>query len=68
MWLPDWLYESLPYLYVVAGSIFNAGTIYLGLYAPGAPYYLATGSLCTLYGLAIFFRRQSHRRPPAIRR
>lgn len=63
MWLPEKLYESLPYMYVVLGSLFNAGTIYLGLNDPGAPYYLATGTLCTLYGLAVFFRRQTHRRP-----
>jgi hypothetical protein len=64
MWLPEWLYESLPYVYVVSGSLFNAGIIYVGLDAPGADYYLATGMLCTLYGLAVFFRRQTHRRPP----
>ncbi len=64
MWLPERIYESLPYLYVVAGSLFNAGIIYVGLGAPGAPYYLATGTLCTLYGLTVFFRRQTHRRPP----
>jgi len=64
MWLPEWLYESLPYAYVVTGSLFNAGIIYVGLDAPGAAYYLATGALCTLYGLAVFFRRQTHRRPP----
>jgi len=63
MWLPEWIYESLPYLYVVTGSLFNAGIIYVGLDAPGADYYLATGTLCTLYGLAVFFRRQMHRRP-----
>ena len=64
VWLPEKLYESLPYLYVVTGSLFNAGIIYVGLDAPGAAYYLATGTLCSLYGLAVFFRRQVHRRPP----
>lgn len=64
MWLPDRLYESLPYLYVISGSLFNAGIIYVGLDAPGARYYLAAANLCTLYGLAVFFRRQTHRRPP----
>ncbi len=64
MWLPEWIYESLPYSYVVTGSLFNAGIIYVGLDAPGAAYYLATGTLCTLYGLAVFFRRQMRRRPP----
>lgn len=67
MWLPDSVYESLPYVYVVAGSLFNAGTIYVGLDAPGATYYLAIGALCTLYGLAVFFRRQTNRRPPTSR-
>jgi hypothetical protein len=64
MWLPDCLYETLPYSYVVAGYLFNAGTIYLGLNDPSASFYLVTGTLCTLYGLAVFFRRQTHRRPP----
>ena len=64
VWLPGKLYESLPYLYVVTGSLFNAGIIYVGLDAPGAAYYLATGTLCTLYGLAVFYRRQMHRRAP----
>ena len=66
MWLPGRVYESLPYMYVVLGSLFNAGTIYLGLNAPGAAYYLATGTLCTLYGLAVFSRRQLNRRSPTI--
>ena len=64
VWLPERIYEALPYLYVVFGSLFNAGIIYVGLDAPGAAYYLATGTLCTLYGLAVFFRRQMHRRRP----
>lgn len=68
MWLPERLYESLPYAYVVAGSLFNAGTIYLGLNDSTAPFYLATGTLCTLYGLAVFFKRQIYRRPPTDRR
>ena len=33
MWLPDWLYKSLPFLYVIAGSItmthFDAVTGYI---------------------------------------
>ena len=62
MWLSERVYESLPYFYVVLGSLFNAGTIYIGLNASGTPYYLATGTLCTLYALAVFFRRQAHRR------
>ncbi len=64
VWLPEWLYESLPYLYVLTGSLFNAGIIYVGLdVLHGAAYYLATGTLCTLVGLVVFFRRQMRRRP-----
>ncbi|MFQ6006968.1 MAG: hypothetical protein ACE5OQ_15875 [Woeseia sp.] len=62
MRLPESIHESLPYGYVIAGALFNAGTIYVGLHAPGAPYYLAVGMLCTLYGLAVFYGREAHRR------
>ena len=62
MWLPHRLYESLPYLYVIIGALLNVGTLYVGLDAPWAPYYVGAGVLCTLFGLAVFYRRQVRRR------
>lgn len=64
MLLPHRIYESLPYLYVVMGLLFNLGTMYVGLDNRAAPYYLATGTFCTICGLIVFFRRQVNRRPP----
>ena len=61
MRLPEPLYESLPYLYVIAGALFNVGIIYIGPNAPGARYYLAIGILCTIAGLLVFGRRQIRR-------
>ena len=61
MRLPGPLYESLPYAYVIAGTIFNVGIIYLGPNAPGARYYLALGIFCTIAGLVVFGRRQIRR-------
>jgi len=67
MRLPEPIYEGLPYLYVIFGALFNAGVLYVGPYAPWAPYYLMIGILCTVVGLAVFFRRQKYRgKNPAI--
>lgn len=62
MRLPEPIYESLPYLYVIAGTLFNVGIIYLGPNAPWARYYLAIGAFCTLCGLIVFYHRQVRRR------
>ena len=36
MRLPESIYESLPYAYVIAGTLFNVGIIYMGPNAPWA--------------------------------
>lgn len=61
MRLPESIYESLPYAYVIAGTLFNVGIIYVGPSAPWARYYLAIGIFCTLAGLLVFARRQASR-------
>lgn len=66
MRLPESIYESLPYLYVIVGVLFNIGVMYVGPSAPGARYYLAIGILCTLAGLVVFAQRRGNRTAPTI--
>lgn len=68
MRLPEPVYEGLPYLYVIAGTLFNGGVLYVGLNAPWAAYYLVIGICCTIVGLVVFYRRQKYRgKGPAAR-
>jgi hypothetical protein len=62
MWLPEPIYESLPYVYLLIGALFLSGAIYLGVGAAGVPYYIATGILSIVGGVVIYMRRISFRR------
>ena len=62
MWLPEPIYESLPYLYVVCGALILSGAIYVGIGTAGAPYYLLIGVLSILGGVVIYLRRTTARK------
>ena len=62
MWLPAPLYEALPYLYVLGGVMFIAGTMYIGTSAPGASLYIGCGLISIVYGAYIFKLRSDARR------
>jgi hypothetical protein len=64
MWLPAPLYESLPYLYILCGALFNFGTVYIGPTAPGATLYIACGLVSFIHGVVVLVRRQVHRSTP----
>ncbi len=64
MWLPAPLYESLPYVYILGGALFNFGTVYIGVTAPGASLYMACGLISIVYGVVVFVRRQTYRAEP----
>ena len=61
MWLPAPLYASLPYIYVLCGALFFFGTLYIGVTAPGATLYVATGLICIVYGFVVFMLRHTRR-------
>lgn len=61
MWLPARVYESLPYVYVLCGALFIFGTLYIGVTAPGATIYLASGLISIVYGAVVFVLRQTSR-------
>lgn len=62
MWLPEPIYESLPYLYVVCGALILSAAIYIGIGTAGAPYYLLIGVLSILGGVVIYLRRTTARK------
>jgi glucose dehydrogenase len=62
MWLPEPIYESLPYVYVVCGALILSGAIYVGVGAAGTPYYFLVGILSILGGVVIYLRRMTARK------
>jgi hypothetical protein len=61
MWLPTPIYEALPYLYVLGGVLFIAGTLYIGITASGSTLYIACGLISIVYGAYIFAKRHAYR-------
>lgn len=57
MWIPDWLYERLPHVYIAAGLCC------LWFLAPSPPAVLSGVLLCGA-ALLTHLRRQQARRPP----
>jgi hypothetical protein len=62
MWLPEPIYESLPYLYVVCGALILSSAIYVGIGAAAGPYYILAGVLSILGGVVIYLRRMTARK------
>lgn len=61
MWVPTPIYESLPYVYVLCGALFFYGTLYIGVTAPGATIYVATGLISIVFGSVVFIMRHTTR-------
>jgi hypothetical protein len=62
MWLPEPIYESLPYVYVICGALILSGAIYVGIGNAGTPYYVLIGSLSIVGGVVIYLRRRTARK------
>jgi hypothetical protein len=65
MWLPEPIYESLPYLYVVCGALILSATVYVGIDTAGTLYYLLIGIFSILGGVVIYLRRMTARKQKA---
>jgi len=61
MWLPEPVYESLPYVYVGCGASIVAGAVYVGIDSAGTPYCILIGVLSILGGVVIYLRRKTAR-------
>lgn len=62
MHLPKPIYEALPYIYVLVGTMFIAGASYISHWYTGAPVYTFFGVFCLIAGLAVWARRYTFRR------
>jgi hypothetical protein len=62
MWLPEPIYEALPYVYLAMGAAFLAGAIYIGIGHSPTAYYFALGIVSILAGVVIHLRRATARR------
>jgi hypothetical protein len=61
MWIPTPIYEALPYLYILGGVLFIAGTLYIGLAATGATLYIGCGLVSIVYGAYVLSKRHAYR-------
>lgn len=61
IWMPTPIYEALPYLYILGGVLFIAGTLYIGLSATGATLYIGCGLVSIVYGVFILSKRHAYR-------
>ena len=58
MWLPGRIYKSLPYVYLIVGALFFAGTLYVGFEAAGAKLYAICGLVSVVSGIVVMRLRQ----------
>ena len=58
IWLPKFLYELLPYFYVVAGFAAFLATLYISEWFWVLPHYLLFSVACVHFGILIYRRRR----------
>ncbi len=61
MWLPDKLYEALPWAYVLIGLLFVSGVWYLDNGDFGSGFYFAVGVVSIIAGLIVYYVRSQLR-------
>lgn len=61
VWLPNWLYEALPYLYMVGGGIALTTTIFVSNWTWMLPHLLLMGCFSVHIGAAILRIRHTQR-------
>lgn len=65
IWLPKFLYESLPYFYVLAGLAAFMATVYISEWFWVLPHYLLFSVGCVHLGIFVYRRRRRSARDDA---
>jgi len=66
IWISKPFYESLPYLYLLAGLLLLVASLYLDFwYWPSIC--LVSGVICLIFGLMVLLRRRDFRNNPRAR-
>ena len=61
VWLPSWLYEALPYLYMLGGGVALTTTIFVSNWTWMLPHFLLLGCFSVHIGAAILRLRHKQR-------
>ncbi len=62
VWLPQLLYECLPYFYILAGFAALFATLYINAWYWVVPHWILFTALCLHLGIHTLHRRYRHRR------
>lgn len=57
MWLPENIYNRLPYIWLVAGVLFIAAALYMSFAYKWSIWYFGAGVSCCLFGLILLMLR-----------
>jgi len=63
VWLPRFVYDSLPYFYLISGIAALFATLYIHHWAWVVPHYLLFSVACIHLGVAVFRKRRKRRTP-----
>ena len=61
IWLPNFVYDCLPYFYLVSGVAALLATLYINQWFWVVPHYLLFSAACVHFAIAVFRRRARKR-------
>ncbi|MEM7610184.1 MAG: hypothetical protein AAF270_00695 [Pseudomonadota bacterium] len=62
IWLPSFVYECVPYFYILAGFAALFATLYINAWYWVVPHWILFTALCLHFGFRILFQRYRYRR------
>ena len=65
IWLPKFLYDCLPYFYLVSGIAALLTTLYISNWYWILPHYLLFSVACVHFGILLFRRRRNSSQEPS---
>ncbi|MDJ0760758.1 MAG: hypothetical protein QNJ19_15285 [Woeseiaceae bacterium] len=65
IWLPKFLYDCLPYFYLVSGIAALLTTLYISNWYWIVPHYFLFSVACVHFGILVFRRRRTRERDSA---
>jgi hypothetical protein len=63
VWLPKFLYDSLPYFYLLSGILALLTTLYIDEWFWVVPHYFLFSAACVHFGVLLFRRRGREESP-----
>jgi hypothetical protein len=60
LWLPKFVYDAIPYFYIVSGLAAFLATLYVSEWFWVLPHYLLFSIACVHLGVVVYIRRREH--------